>query len=52
LLRVDGRAVPQVIYATPKLKYPFGKDCRFHFPPIRRAHLYEKLDGTNVLAYR
>lgn len=52
LLRVDGRAVPQTIFATPKLRYPFGRDGRFFFPPIQRAHLYEKLDGTNVLAYR
>ncbi|MBI5525174.1 MAG: hypothetical protein HY897_02490 [Deltaproteobacteria bacterium] len=52
LLRVGGEPAPQVIFATPKLHYPFGKDGRFHFPPIARAHLYEKLDGTNVLAYR
>ena len=52
LLRVDGRAAAQRIFATPKLHYPFGKDGRFHFPPIHTAHLYEKLDGTNVLAYR
>ncbi len=51
LLRVDGRPAPQCIFATPKLHYPFGKDGRFHFPPIHTAHLYEKLDGTNVLAY-
>src|SRR2546427_8044836 len=52
LLRVDGQPAPQRIFATPKLHYPFGKDGRFHFPPIHTAHLYEKLDGTNVLAYR
>ncbi|PWU09069.1 MAG: hypothetical protein C5B50_28390 [Verrucomicrobia bacterium] len=52
LLRVGGQPAPQVIYATPKLHYPFGKDGSFHFPPIRRAIVYEKLDGTNVLAYR
>jgi hypothetical protein len=52
LLRVGGKPVPQLIYATPKLHYPFGKDGQFHFPPIRRATIYEKLDGTNVLAYR
>ncbi len=51
LLRVDGHRVPQVIYATPKLHYPFGKDGSFHFPPIATAHIHEKLDGTNVLAY-
>ena len=52
LLRVDGRPAPQRIFATPKLHYPFGKDGSFHFPAIHTAHLYEKLDGTNVLAYR
>jgi hypothetical protein len=52
LLRVGGRSAPQRIFATPKLHYPFGKDGSFHFPPIQAAHLYEKLDGTNVLAYR
>jgi hypothetical protein len=51
-LRVDGRPAPQRIFATPKVHYPFGKDGRFFFPPIQSAHLYEKLDGTNVLAYR
>ena len=52
ITHVGGEAAPQVIYATPKLQYPFGRDGRFHFPPIHRAVLYEKLDGTNVLAYR
>ena len=52
LLRVNGRPAPQRIFATPKLHYPFGKDGSFHFPAIHTAHLYEKLDGTNVLAYR
>ncbi len=51
LLRVDGRPTPQRIFTTPKLHYPFGKDGRFFFPSFQRAHLYEKLDGTNVLAY-
>jgi hypothetical protein len=52
LLRVNEEPAPQAIFATPKLHYPFGKDGSFHFPPIRRATIYEKLDGTNVLAYR
>ncbi len=52
ITRVGEEPAPQLIYATPKLHYPFGKDGRFHFPPIRRAALYEKLDGTNVLAYQ
>jgi len=52
LLRVGGDPAPQVIFATPKLHYPFGKDGIIRFPPIRRAAIYEKLDGTNVLAFR
>jgi hypothetical protein len=49
LLRVDDRPAPQRIFATPKLHYPFGKDGSFHFPAIHTAHLYEKLDGTDVV---
>ena len=52
ITRVGEAACPQVIHATPKLRYPFDRDGRFRFPPIARAHVYEKLDGTNVLAYR
>jgi hypothetical protein len=52
ITHVGGELSPQLIYATPKLHYPFGRDGSFHFPPIRRAALYEKLDGTNVLAYK
>lgn len=44
--------VPQLILATPKLRYPFGKDGSFHFPPVKKIHIYEKVDGTNVFAYR
>jgi hypothetical protein len=52
ITRVADEPCPQLIHATPKLKYPFDRDGRFRFPPIARAHIYEKLDGTNVLAYR
>ena len=52
ITHVAGKPAPQLIYATPKLHYPFGKDGRFHFPAIQRVYLHEKLDGTNVLAYR
>jgi hypothetical protein len=50
LLRVDGWPAPQRIFATPKLHYPFGKDGSVRFPAIHTAHLYEKLDRTNVLS--
>ncbi len=52
ITHVGEEEIPQLVLATPKLHYPFGKDGSFHFPPIKRIHLYEKLDGTNVLAYR
>lgn len=52
LTHVGEAEVPQVILATPKLHYPFGRDGSFHFPPIKSVFIYEKLDGTNVLAYR
>ncbi len=52
ITHVGGKESPQLILATPKLHYPFGKDGKFHFPPIKKIHIYEKLDGTNVLAYR
>jgi len=52
ITRVADEPCPHLIHATPKLKYPFDRDGRFRFPPIARAHVYEKLDGTNVLGYR
>lgn len=52
LLRVNERDVPQRIIATPKLHYPFGRTGEFHFPPVKQIDIYEKLDGTNVLAYQ
>jgi len=52
ITHVGDAEAPQLILATPKLHYPFGKDGSFHFPPIKAIHLYEKLDGTNVLAFR
>ena len=52
ITHVGEAEIAQLILATPKLHYPFGKDGSFHFPPIKRIHLYEKLDGTNVFAYR
>lgn len=52
ILRVAGETAPQVVPATPKLKYPFDRAGTFRFPPLRRIVIREKLDGTNVLAYR
>lgn len=42
----------QIHFATPKQRYPFGRDGDFHFPKAKEIEVYEKLDGTNVFAYR
>lgn len=52
LLKVDEREAPQRILATPKLRYPFDRSGAFHFPSVREIDIYEKIDGTNILAYR
>lgn len=41
----------QVIWATPKLEYPFDRSGTFHWPNVNDVLFYEKLDGTNILAY-
>jgi hypothetical protein len=48
---VDDAEEPQLIFATPKLHYPFDRAGTYRFPPAREVLVYEKLDGTNVLAY-
>ena len=52
LLKVGGREAPQRILATPKLHYPFDRNGAFHFPSVKQIDIYEKLDGTNILAYQ
>lgn len=42
---------PQVIWCTPKLEYPFDRNGVFHWPDINEIRAYDKLDGTNILAY-
>jgi len=49
---VNEEYCPQWIWATPKIKYPFGMDGRYYkYDGIDRIEIYEKLDGTNILAY-
>jgi hypothetical protein len=52
LTHVNNVEEPQLIYATPKLRYPFDKTGTYRFPPAKRVEVYEKLDGTNIFAYR
>ena len=49
---VNEEYCPQWIWATPKMHYPFDKNGSYHrYEDIDRIEMYEKLDGTNVLAY-
>lgn len=41
----------QVIYATPKIEYPFNLEGVYNFPDCNIIEFFEKLDGTNILAY-
>ncbi len=52
ITRVDGKPAPQRVLATPKIHYPFDRGGKFRFPAVAGVTIYEKLDGTNVLAYR
>lgn len=51
ITHINSQEAYQIIFGTPKQHYPFGKDGKFRFPEAREIEVYEKLDGTNVLAY-
>ena len=48
----DKKVYPQIVYGTPKITYPFDKNGVFHWPEINEIKSWNKLDGTNILAYR
>lgn len=52
ITHINNKEAYQIIYATPKLHYPMDKLGNFHFPKAQDVEIYEKLDGTNVTAYR
>ena len=52
ITHVNGEYCPQCILATPKIRYPFDRHGNWHFPRARSIAVYDKLDGTNVLAYQ
>jgi len=52
ITHVNGKPAEQIIWATPKLHYPFDKDGNYVFPKnVAFIRAYEKYDGTNILAY-
>lgn len=56
ITNINGRELsPQLIMGTPKIHYPFDSredgTRNYHFPIAKSIEIYEKLDGTNILAY-
>jgi hypothetical protein len=51
IFKVNDEECEQVIYGTPKLHYPFDKNGTYNWPNVRDIRIWDKLDGTNVLAY-
>jgi len=53
ITHVNGKPAEQIIWATPKLHYPFNKNGEYEFPKnIAMINVYEKFDGTNIFAYQ
>ncbi len=52
ITHINNKDAYQLLYATPKQHYPFGKDGKFIFPRAKEVEVYEKFDGTNVCAYQ
>jgi len=56
ILAVDGAGCDQFVWPTPKQQYPHHFDpvtdeMSICFPTLTKVKVYEKLDGTNILAY-
>ena len=49
---INGVETNQLIYCTPKIKYPIDRFGRYIFPPANLVTTYEKIDGTNIFMYR
>lgn len=52
IMKINHRDAHQLIYCTPKLKYPFDQNGKWHWSKAKRIERYEKLDGTNIFQYR
>lgn len=49
ITHVNGRACPQYVHGTPRIEH---LEPGRVLPEFERAHVYEKVDGTNVLLFR
>jgi len=52
IFRINGKETIQIVWATPKLHYPFDKSGVYNWPDMKDICFWEKLDGTNILSYR
>lgn len=51
IFKINDFLTEQIVIGSPKQKYPFDRLGRFKFPEAKHINVYEKLDGTNILAY-
>jgi len=53
ITHVNGKECPQNVYCTPKMEYPFDRFGVYRQDlEDRTVYATEKIDGTNILAYR
>lgn len=51
IFKINSEPCEQIIYCTPKLEYPFDRNGTFHWPDISQIEVWDKLDGSNILAF-
>jgi len=52
LFQINEEKTEQIIYCTPKIKYPFDRNGNYRWPKaIDELRAWSKLDGTNICAY-
>jgi hypothetical protein len=52
ILEINEEPCEHLVWGTPKLHYPFDKHGKYNWPTIDELAVFEKIDGTNILAYR
>ena len=48
---INNDPVEIFVFSTPKLDYPFDRNDKWNFPKAQEIRIYDKLDGTNIIAY-
>lgn len=51
ITKINDVETEQWVLATPKLDYPFDRAKKWHFPSALELKIYNKLDGSNIVAY-